>query len=302
MIIDIIQIHTLMKISKLQRSKFPSSLLELPQPPENLYYLGNIEEYLENPDLIYLCIVGSRKYTSYGKDICEKIITGLKGYPIVIVSGFAMGIDTIAHRTAIKNNMRTVVFPGSGLSKEAIFPKINANFMDEILNAGGCFISEWEPDFKAERWTFPMRNRLMAGISKAVLVIEAEEKSGTLITARLAIEYNKDLLAVPGSVFSSSSKGTNKLLRLGAVPITSAEDVLQELGFELRKDENKQLELFKELSIDEKKVLEILRDPMERDDLLRSMKMPIQNANTLISVMEIKGLIKEELGQIRSNF
>lgn len=302
MIIDIIQIHTLMKISKLQRSKFPSSLLELPQPPENLYYLGNIEEYLENPDLIYLCIVGSRKYTSYGKDICEKIITGLKGYPIVIVSGFAMGIDTIAHRTALKNNMRTVVFPGSGLSKEAIFPKINANFMDEILNAGGCFISEWEPDFKAERWTFPMRNRLMAGICKAVLVIEAEEKSGTLITARLATEYNKDLLAVPGSVFSSSSKGTNKLLRLGAVPITSAEDVLQELGFDLEKNENKQLELFEELNIDEKKVLEILREPMDRDDLLRYMQMPIQNANTLISVMEIKGLIKEELGQIRSNF
>ncbi len=291
-----------MKISKLQRSKFPSSLLELPQPPENLYYLGNIEEYLENPDLIYLCIVGSRKYTTYGKDICEKIITGLKGYPIVIVSGFAMGIDTIAHRTAIKNNMRTLVFPGSGLSKEAIFPKINANFMDEILNAGGCFISEWEPEFKAQHWTFPMRNRLMAGMSRAILVIEAEEKSGTLITARLAIEYNKDLLAVPGSVFSSSSKGTNKLIRQGAVPITCGEDVLQELGFDLKKDENKQLELFEELNIDEKKVLEILREPMDRDELLRAMKMPIGNANTLLSVMEIKGLIKEELGQIRSNF
>ena len=291
-----------MKISKLERSKFPSSLLELPQPPENLYYLGNIEEYLENPDLIYLCIVGSRKYTTYGKDICEKIITGLKGYPIVIVSGFAMGIDTIAHRTAIKNNMRTLVFPGSGLSKEAIFPKINASFMNEVLESGGCFISEWEPEFKAQHWTFPMRNRLMAGMSKAILVIEAEEKSGTLITARLAIEYNKDLLAVPGSVFSSSSKGTNKLIRQGAVPITCGEDVLQELGFDLKKDENKQLELFEELNIDEKKVLEILREPMDRDELLRAMNMSIGNANTLLSVMEIKGLIKEELGQIRSNF
>ncbi len=291
-----------MKISKLERSKFPSSLLELPQPPENLYYLGNIEEYLENPDLIYLCIVGSRKYTTYGKDICEKIITGLKGYPIVIVSGFAMGIDTIAHRTAIKNNMRTLVFPGSGLSKEAIFPKINASFMNEVLESGGCFISEWEPEFKAQHWTFPMRNRLMAGMSRAILVIEAEEKSGTLITARLAIEYNKDLLAVPGSVFSSSSKGTNKLIRQGAVPITCGEDVLQELGFDLKKDENKQLELFEELNIDEKKVLEILREPMDRDELLRAMKMSIGNANTLLSVMEIKGLIKEELGQIRSNF
>ncbi len=293
-----------MKISKLEKSKFPKALLELPQPPSELYYLGNIKEYLENPDLIYLCIVGSRKYTTYGKDICEKIITGLKGYPIVIVSGFAMGIDTIAHKTAIKNNMKTLVFPGSGLSKEAIFPKINANFMNEVLESGGCFISEWEPDFKAQHWTFPMRNRLMAGMSKAILVIEAEEKSGTLITARLAIEYNKDLFAVPGSVFSSSSKGTNKLIRQGAVPITCAEDVLQELGFDLDKDENEnhQRELFEELNIDEKKVLEILREPMDRDELLRQMKMPIGNANTLLSVMEIKGLIKEELSQIRSNF
>lgn len=291
-----------MQIRKLQKSKFPKSLLEIPQPPKELYVLGNIEEYLDNEELMYLCVVGSRKYTNYGKDICEKIISGLKGYPIVIVSGFAMGMDTIAHKTAIKNNLRTVVFPGSGLSKKSIYPKINAGLMDEILNAGGCFISEWEPDFKAERWTFAMRNRLMAGISKAVLIIEAEEKSGTLITARLAIEYNKDLFAVPGSVFSASSKGTNKLLRFGAVPITCAEDVLQELGFDLEKDENKQLELFEELNIDEKKVLEILREPMERDELLRAMKMPIGNANTLLSVMEIKGLIKEELGQIRSNF
>lgn len=293
-----------MKISKLQKSKFPKTLLELPQPPAELYVLGNAEDYFENPDLVYLCVVGSRKFTSYGKDICEKIIAGLAGYPVVIVSGFAMGIDTIAHKSAIKNNLRTMVFPGSGLSAEAIFPQTNANFMREVLNAGGCFVSEWEPNFKAERWTFPMRNRLMAGISKAVLVIEAEEKSGTLITARLATEYNKDLLAVPGSVFSASSKGTNKLIRLGATPVMSAEDVLEELGFNLDKEnlQNKQRELFEELNTDEKKVLDILREPMDRDDLLREMKMPIQNANTLLSVMEIKGLIKEELGQLRSNF
>lgn len=293
-----------MKISKLQKSKFPSSLLEIPQPPKELYILGNIEEYFDNDDLVYLCVVGSRKYTTYGKDICEKIISGLKGYPIVIVSGFAMGMDTIAHKSAIKNNLRTMVFPGSGLSKEAIYPKTNVNFMDEVLNAGGCFVSEWEPNFKAERWTFAMRNRLMAGISKAVLVIEAEEKSGTLITARLAIDYNKDLLAVPGSVFSANSKGTNKLIRHGAVPITCSEDVLQELGFELDKEkkESRQRELFEELTPEEEKVLSILREPMDRDDLLRSMQMPIANANTLLSVMEIKGLIKEELSQIRSNF
>ena len=146
-----------------------------------------------------------------------------------------------------------------------------------------------------------MRNRLMAGISKAVLIIEAEERSGTLITARLTIEYNRDLLAIPGSIFSSSSRGTNKLIRQGATPITCAEDVLEALGFEKEKDENKQAKLFEDLSPEEKKVIELLREPIPRDDLIRAMKMPIQNANAILSVMEIKELIKEEMGEIRLN-
>ena len=133
----------------------------------------------------------------------------------------------------------------------------------------------------------------------AVLVIEAEEKSGTLITARLTTEYNRDLLAVPGSVFSVNSKGTNKLIRQGATPITCAEDVLEALGFEKDEDEDKQASLFFDLSKEEKMVIEILREPIPRDDLIRLLKMPISQANSLISVMEIKGIIKEELGEIR---
>jgi DNA processing protein len=183
-----------------------------------------------------------------------------------------------------------------------MYPKTNVRLMDEIVESGGCLISEFEPDFKATQWSFPMRNRLMAGISKAVLIIEAEEKSGTLITARLTTEYNRDLLVVPGSIFSSNSKGTNKLLRAGATPVTSSEDVLEALGFELPKDEEKQARLFKDLSPEEKKVTELLREPISRDDLIRAIKMPIPAANALISIMEIKGLIKEELGEIRASF
>lgn len=284
-----------MKIEKLSKNKFPTPLLEIPQPPENLWIIGDIP----SEELVYLSVVGSRKFTTYGKEACEKLITGLKGYPVVIVSGFAMGIDTIAHKTAMKVGLTTLVFPGSGLSSEAIFPKVNANMMKEIVNAGGCFISEFEPDFKATHWTFPMRNRLMAGISKAVLVIEAQEKSGTLITARLATEYNRDVLAVPGSIYSLNAKGTNRLIRQGATPITSAEDLLEALGFEKEDEEDKQQKLFEDLSPEEKKVIEILHEPMPRDELIRTLKMPIQNANSLISVMEIKGLIKEEYGEIR---
>jgi DNA processing protein len=284
-----------MEIKKLPKEKFPKALLEIPQPPEQLYIIGE----LPKEELIYLCVVGSRKHTSYGKEICEKIISGLKGYPIAIVSGFAMGIDTIAHKKAMEIGLKTLVFPGSGLSKEAMYPKTNVALIAEVVKRGGCLISEFEPDFKATQWSFPMRNRLMAGISRAVLVIEAEEKSGTLITARLTVEYNRDLLAVPGSVFSVNSKGTNKLIRQGATPITCAEDVLEALGFEKEEDENRQASLFSDLSKEEKMVIEILREPIPRDDLIRLLKMPTSEANSLISVMEIKGIIKEELGEIR---
>ena len=278
-----------------QKNKFPKALLEIPQPPEDLWIIGD----LPKENLIYLCVVGSRKNTTYGKEACEKIIDGLKGYPVAIVSGFAMGIDTIAHKKAIQIGLKTVVFPGSGLGDEAIYPKTNVKLIKEVVEKGGCLISEFEPEFKATQWSFPMRNRLMAGISKAVLVIEAQEKSGTLITARLTTEYNRDLLVVPGSIFSPNSKGTNKLLKQGATPITSSEDVLEALGFELPKNEEKQKRLFADLSKEEKMVVDLLNEPKERDTLIREMKLPVSNANAILSIMEIKELIKEQMGEIR---
>ena len=153
-----------MKIRKLSKKEFPKALLEIPQPPEELWVIGE----LPSPDLIHLCVVGSRKYTSYGREACEKIIAGLKGYPIVIVSGFAMGIDTIAHKKAMDSGLKTIVFPGSGLNLDAIHPKTNIGLMDKVLEKGGCFISEFAPDFKATQFSFPLRNRLMAGISKGL--------------------------------------------------------------------------------------------------------------------------------------
>jgi DNA processing protein len=284
-----------MEIKKLPKNKFPKALLEIPQPPKDLFIIGE----LPDPNLIYLCVVGSRKFTSYGREACEKIIAGLKGYPIVIVSGFAMGIDTISHKKAMQIGLKTLVFPGSGLSAEAMYPKTNVRLMEEVVQNGGCLISEFEPDFKATQWSFPMRNRLMAGISKAVLIIEAEERSGTIITARLTTEYNRDLLVVPGSIFSPNSKGVNRLLRAGATPITCSEDVLEALGFELEKDTEKQAKLFFDLSPEEKRVTNLLREPVPRDELIRAMKMPTPTANALLSVMEIKGIIKEEIGEIR---
>ena len=282
-------------IEKLPKEEFPKALLEIPQPPKDLWVMGEMPP----ANYIYLCVVGSRKFTSYGRDACEKIIAGLRGYPIVIVSGLAMGIDAIAHKKALDVGLKILVFPGSGLSPEAMYPKTNVKLAADVVESGGCLISEFPPDFKATLWSFGKRNRLMAGLSKATLIIEAAEKSGTIITPRLTTEYNRDLLVVPGSIFSPNSQGTNRRLRQGATPLTSAEEVLEALGFTLDKPEEKQAKLFADLSLEEKRVVELLREPVERNELIKKMKMSTPDANALLSIMEIKEIIQEELGEIR---
>jgi DNA processing protein len=281
----------------LEKNKIPKDLREIPQPPKKLYIAGG----LPNEDLVCLAVVGSRKATSYGRDAVKKLISGLKGYPIAIVSGLAVGIDSFAHEAALDAGLFPVAFPGSGISEETLYPISNLRLAEKIINAGGCIISEFPPEMKAELYTFPMRNRLMAGLSKASLIIEAQEKSGTLITARMALDYNKDVLAVPGPINSDYSKGTNKLIRQGATPITCSDDILEALGFKVD-DESKQKSLFEDALPEEKKILKILTEPLARDELIRAMKMPTGRANAMLSIMEIKGLIKEELGEIRASF
>ena len=282
-------------IYKLNIEQIPEQLLEIPQPPKTLYIRGK----LPSDEIIYLAVVGSRKYTSYGKDICEKLIRGLKGYPIVIVSGLAIGIDSIAHKTAMEVGLVTIAFPGSGLDDEVLYPRNNLKLANEIIRNGGCLISEMKPSERAQIYSFPQRNRLMAGISKAVLIIEAEEKSGTLITARMALDYNRDVLAVPGSALSLNSRGTNWLIKQGATPITTSEDIIIALGFEVEKEEQTDEEKYADCGKEEMKIIELLREPMERNDLIRELEMNIGEANALLSIMELKELIKEELGEIR---
>ena len=282
-------------IVKLTGDQIPKPLLEIPQPPKQLYLRGK----LPSPDLIYLAVVGSRNFTTYGKEACQKLIAGLKGYPIVIVSGLAMGIDTIAHRAALSAGLITMCMPGSGLDNNVIHPKQYVKLAQEIVDAGGCLISELEPDWKATIYSFPQRNRLMAGISKAVLIIEAQEKSGTLITARMALDYNRDVLAVPGQIFSDNSKGTNRLIHQGATPITTSEELLIALGFDVQKEEVSEKEKYADCGKDEMVMINLLHEPMERNELIRESGMDTAKANALLSIMEIKELIKEEYGEIR---
>jgi DNA processing protein len=282
-------------VVKLKPEEFPKPLLEIPQPPTQLFMRGKMPP----SDYIYLAVVGSRNFTTYGREICEKLIAGLKGYPIVIVSGLALGIDTIAHKAAIKAGLITMSMPGSGIDNEALYPRSNVKLAQEIVDAGGCLISEFKPDEKSQIYFFPQRNRLMAGISKAVLIIEAQEKSGTLITARMAVDYNRDVLVVPGSVFSDNSKGTNSLIRQGATPVSTSEEILDALGFQIEKPAMSDAEKYADCGPDEMKILKLLIEPKERDILIRESGMDVVKINSLLSIMEIKDLIKEEYGEIR---
>jgi len=280
-------------IQTLGLQDFPELLREITDPPQKLFIRGE----LPDPEAKYLCVVGSRRYSSYGKDACEHLISSLRGHNIVIVSGLAIGIDAIAHRAALKAGLLTIAIPGSGLAWEVLYPRAHISLARQILEAGGTLVSEFEENFKATPWSFPQRNRLMAGMSSAVLIVEAEEKSGTLITARLATDYNRDVCVVPGSIFSQNARGPNELLRHGATPITSSSDLLEALGLD-EKDKSEK-DFLKNLSPDERQVVEILREPLQRDELIQKLRLPTNKVNILLSTMEIKGIVTEQLGLIR---
>lgn len=287
-------------IEKLRPEYWPASLHQIPDKPNTLYYRGTVPDLEQK----FLCIIGPRKYTDYGAQVCHELIKGLRGMPITIVSGLAYGIDSIAHKYALDYGLKTVAFPGSGLDKSVIYPRAHFNLAMQILESGGTLISEFSNQTEAAPWTFPKRNRLMAGISDAVLVIEAGQKSGTMITSRLALEYNRNVLAVPGSIFNLTSIGTNNLIKDGAVPITNSQDILWALGFgeeeinlftEIEQKKNL-ANATKNLSDLEKQILAFLSEPLNIDRVAAKINLPINVIIQTLTELEMKNLIFEKEG------
>lgn len=293
------------EIKKLDSKDWPPLLSEINQPPASLNYAGVVPNWSHK----LLCVVGARKNTSYGKEATESLIGGLKGFPVTIVSGLAFGIDSIAHEAAMRYSLPTIAVPGSGLSLQILHPQSHVRLAEKIVAEGGTMLSEFDPNFKATQWSFPQRNRIMAGMSHATLIIEAEKKSGTLITARLATEYNRDVLALPGNIFNTTSYGPHMLIRLGATPIRNSDDLLEALHLKSEKDGNeidneaKNEKMYFDCSPKEMLLIEILREPLPRDEILRQAQsqhqLPIGETQTLLSLLELKGLIRETLGEIR---
>jgi DNA processing protein len=279
-------------IRELNKKDFPPLLGEIPDAPSKLYIRGKKPDYNSK----FISVVGSRKFSSYGKGVTEDLIGALRGLEVTIVSGLALGIDSIAHEAALKNNLKTIAIPGSGLNDDVIYPRSHLGLAKRIIQNGGSLISEYEPDFKATVWSFPKRNRIMAGMSHAILVVECSLKSGTLITSRLATEYNRDVLTVPGSIYNQNSEGPNMLLKLGATPITSGKDLRGALGFI---EENTNEKTYSDCSTDELAILDLLGEPHSRDELIRLSNKDVSEINALLSMLEIKGYISETLGEFR---
>lgn len=272
---------------------YPNALREIPFPPKKLsVWSPNGQLPTSN---FYLSIVGTRRCSAYGEEILRKILAGLAPYGFATVSGMAAGIDTVVAKASLENKIPTIAVLGSGLSREAFYPPKNWALAERIVETGGAVISEYEHDMKATLWSFPQRNRVISGLSPATLIIEAPERSGALITAKFALDQNRDVLAVPGSAFSQNSTGTNKLIKQGAALVESAEDVLRAYGIETgRPTSDRMSDVQKlDLSPEENKILDLLIEPSDIDTLIRKSKMPSHAAQAVIGLLEIRGIIKK---------
>ncbi|RKD27797.1 DNA processing protein [Caminicella sporogenes DSM 14501] len=276
----------------LNDSNYPSSLKEIYDPP---YVLNVIGDYKED-DKFAIAIVGSRKATPYGKNIAYKFAKELVKYGITIVSGLAVGIDTAAHKGALDGGGRTIAVLGSGV--DVCYPKSNINLMKKIVSSGAV-LSEYPIGTLPRPGNFPRRNRIISGLVKGVLVVEAGLKSGSLITVNHALEQGRDVFAVPGNILTNTSKGTNKLIKEGAKIVTCVEDILEEYNIQNIFFENN-IDIDLNLSCKEKEVYNLIRikQPINIELISVVLRLNINELNSIITILELKGLIEELPGKI----
>ena len=256
-----------------------------------LYYKGQLANYP-----LPLAMVGSRKATQYGKKVAEQLAKKLANYDFTVVSGMARGIDTFAHKGALAAEKNTIAVLGSGV--DVIYPPENRGLYESIIE-NGCVMSEFPPGSSPQNWHFPARNSIISGISQAVTVVEAGEKSGALITVDYALEQGRDVFCVPGPITSKSSLGTNNLIKQGAKLITCVEDILEEFAIKplFAEYEQKNGASIK-LTLTEEKILEeIDLEPREMDIIAQKTGCKLADINAACLILEMKGLIKKIPGK-----
>ncbi|WP_409227464.1 DNA-processing protein DprA [Gudongella sp. SC589] len=273
---------------------YPQDLLKIPDKPFVIYRKGSMIPQ----DHIAMGIVGSRKATNYGKWAAERFARELANMGVTIISGMAAGIDSIAHRTAVENGGRTIGILGNGLDK--VYPKSNWGLYKEAVD-NGALISEFPPGAQPYNFHFPMRNRIISGLSLGVIVVEAQQRSGSLITAHHALAQGKDVFAIPGNINSIYSQGTNMLIRDGAKPLLDMDDILEEVReLQLLKRSNDMDRLNEaDLSDTERRVLAFLKEgPVHSDIIVLKSGLDIQTVISTLTILELKGIIKEMSSRI----
>jgi len=257
--------------------EYPELLRQITDPPAQLYVRGQLN-WGNNPRI---AIVGTRKPTNYGVQITTQVVDAIASHA-VIISGLAYGVDSYAHQTAVKKGGITVAVLGCGLDDESIYPASNRGLAQEILRTGGALISEYPAGTPPLPHHFPCRNRIIAGLSEKVVVIEASEGSGALITARLALDYNREVLAVPGMVTNPNAWGPNRLIAEGARPVLSPDDVVEIAPEVIRTD----------LTEPEEKVYNTLKSgAMTVDEIAQQTNLVISEINIIVTLLEMRGII-----------
>ncbi|MCL4338931.1 DNA-processing protein DprA [Patescibacteria group bacterium] len=281
------------RVLTLKDSTYPKLLKEIAAAPFVLYIRTDGEIAFD--DERNIAVVGTRKITSYGREVTARLTRDLVAFGCTIVSGMAYGVDTVAHHTAIESGGRTIAVLGCGV--DVIHPQSNTPLYWNIVRKYGMVISEFPAGQYASKGLFPARNRIISGLSRGVLVTEGAEDSGALITARCAVEQGREVFAIPGPITSSLSAGPAKLLKQGAKLVAKVEDILEELNIrnmQINKLSNRQMdESMIELSIEERKILEILQNEnMHFDEIIRRTGLESAKLGGLLTVLEMKGIVK----------
>jgi len=265
---------------------YPPHLKEIEQPPPVLYVRGEVLA----EDHFAVAIVGTRKVTPYGRQITEELSAFLAGNGLTVVSGLARGVDAVAHSAALKAGGRTMAVLGSGVDR--IYPPENLALAEQIM-ARGAIISDYPVGTPPESSNFPPRNRIISGLSMAVVVVEAGETSGALITAEFAAGQGREIFAVPGSILAPQSKGTNKLIQQGALPLLSPQDIMQALNL-TRVGEQKAARKILPGDAVEAQVLDLLNnEPVHVDEIRNLTGLPIEKVSAALVIMELKGMVRQ---------
>jgi DNA processing protein len=276
------------KVVSLNDADYPELLKEIHTAPPLIYYRGT----LPTAKNICLGVVGARKVSTYGVQVVKDLVGELVRNNISIVSGLALGIDALSHQATLENKGKTFAVLGSGIDDASIYPKENINLARKIIASGGCIMSEYPPKTQATIYNFPARNRIISGLSFGTLVVEADIKSGSLITAQYALEQNRNIYAVPGSVYSNSSRGTNNLIRQGAKVVTGANDILEDLNIQTTTIQTKKSS-FKPQAGNEEMIYNCLStEPIHIDQIAKQTKLEIAKISTVLILLEMRGVVR----------